>query len=260
MKRSTLSLLLTGAILLIGGGILWMVIFAPRLRQRAQAPTPGPATSTPETPPSATEVRYDALNVYLTAPAVMPSGAVRVELTLVKATLIRSDGVEASVFDGVQRVMLQAGSIEKVLSEAVPRGAWRTLKLEFAPVAQASMPDGSVTTALVERRVFTLSIQADLPVSRSLAVFARVPLGPELKDAGSAKTADILPDAQPAETYVFGSFQLDPRGRGNLWTTPEASLPAAIKADLGFDIVTKLKGSGGFVSPTGPAVQATPTP
>jgi len=242
MRRSTISLLASAAILAVGSFLVWAFIVAPRLKP---APVPAPAPAAP-TPLKAEEERHGALNLYLAAPENLPSGVTRAELTLIKATLADADGAESPVFSGVQRVMLQSGSAEKALSELVANGSWSRLKLEFSPAAELSMADGSTVAAVLEQRQAVLSFQADLPVSRTLALFARVPLETGLKKAGDTWTADLSPDPQAAERYVFGSFMLDPRGKNGVWTLPHLSLADVVKADLGLDITAVLPGSKGF--------------
>lgn len=253
MKRLTLSLLITAAILIVGAVSIWFIIVAPRLI--APRPTPTP---TPTVTPTAEE-RRGALNLYLTAPEKLPPGALRAELTLVKATLVDDRGAASPVFEGVQRVMLQEGVIQKVLSELIPNHAFRSLRLEFSPAAEISMADGSVVPALVGQRQVVLTFEADVPISRSLALFARVPLEAQLRGTPEAQIADLLTAPQTAESYVFGSFQLDARGRGDLWTVPQPGLASAINADLGLDISTVLQGSQGF-SPAdqGPVTKPSP--
>lgn len=240
MKRSTLSLLAAAAILIIGMLAIWLFIVAPRLKPPAPAPAPAAAL-----PPKAEE-RHGALNLYLAAPERLPTGVSRAALTLSKASIFDDAGVESPVFEGVQRVMLQSGVAEKVLSELIPNGKMRRLKLEFSPAAELSMADGSTIAGLVERREVILSFEADVPVSHSLELFARLPIEPGLKKIGAAWAAELAPDPMPAERYVFGSFLLDPRGRGDLWTLPRLTLSDVIKADLGLDIDASLPGSKGF--------------
>jgi len=247
MKRSTLSLLLTGIILLVGVGLIWVLVVAPRLRPVAYIPTPTPVPNPVPTP--APEERHDALNLYLAAPDPLPAGAERLELTMIKATLVGTDGADVPVFAGVQTVMLQPGVIEKVLSELIPSGRWRRLKLEFSPSAVASMQDGTVTAVLLEKRTAALAFDAELPISKTLAIFARLPVASAFAAAGKTATLDLPTDPATAETYVFGSFMLDKRGTGDLWNVPSPSIAGAVKADLGFDISVTLKGSGGFVAP-----------
>lgn len=250
MKRSTLSTLASVAILVAGGLAIWFLIVAPRLKI---APEPVPTARPPKT-----EAPHGALNLYLAAPASLSAGVARVELTLMKATLVDDLGVESPVFQGAQRVMLQSGVVEKVLSEKVQIGDWSRLKLEFSPAAELSMADGTVTAALVERRQAILSFQADLTASRTLALFAAVPLEPALNKAGKTWTAEILPEPKPAERYVFGSYMLDQRGRGNIWTLSRLTLADIIKADLGLDISSFLPGSKGFNPADRPPLKESP--
>src|SRR5687768_13804809 len=118
MKRMTISLIVTAVILAVGTAVIWMLFTSPRPQ-----PTPPPVTTPPVTEPEPEPTARDAaLNLYMTAPATLPTGAGRVELTLVKASVSRADGEETAFFEGNQRVVLQEGSIEKVLSERIPTG------------------------------------------------------------------------------------------------------------------------------------------
>lgn len=255
MKRSTLAISLSVLLLIAGALAIWFLIVAPRLK-------PGPAVTPPPVttpPPNAVRQMHGALNVYLAAPEQMPAGVTRAELTLVKATLIDdADGTESTAFTGAQRVTLQANIAEKALSELVGNGSWTRLKLEFSPAAEMSMDDGTTIATLVDRRETTLTFQADLPISRTLALLARVPLEPALKNVEGTWTANVSPGPQKAESYVFGSFLLDPRGKSDVWTLPQMTLAEAIKADLGLDITTVLKGSQGFSPATDQPVVAPP--
>ncbi len=249
MKRSTLSLLISAAIFAVGLVLIWFLIVAPRFKPAA--PTPVPTVP----PPAKTEERHGALNLYLTAPVALPSGATGAEVTLVKAALVDGNGREASVFEGAQKVMLRPDAVEKTLSVLVPNRTWERLILEFSPAAEIPMADGTTIATVVERRRAVLSFHEDLPVSRSLALLARLPLAPALRKIGAVWAADIVPDPQAAESHVFGSFFLDARSVGALWMLPHARLSDVLKADLGLDIGVSLPGSKGF----GPADQAPAT-
>jgi hypothetical protein len=250
MKRVTVSVLISAAMLIAGCAVIWFFIVGPRLK----APPPPAPIPAPVVQPKPVEHR-SVLNVYLTAPETLPSGAVSAELTLVKAAIVDGKGAETPVFTGVQRVMLQAGVIQKVLSEPLPEGSWKSLKLEFSEAALFSMSDRSVVSAMLGRRQAVLSFDADLPASNSLALFARFPLDPNLIGTGEAHIANLLTEPRSSETHVFGTLLLDPRGRGDLWTVTDPSLAQAILSDIGLDIVTVLPGSQGF----SPAVQVPET-
>src|SRR5689334_8399972 len=96
MKRMTISLIATAVIVVVGAALIWLLLAS--LRE----PSAPPAVTPPETG-SATEPEPDlhgALNLYLTAPPQLPAGAGRVELSLVKAALVRADGKESTFFEG----------------------------------------------------------------------------------------------------------------------------------------------------------------
>lgn len=246
----TISLLVTVAILVAGTAAIWM-LFTSRRPQPAPPATTPPVTEAEPEPAKAFDA---ALNLYLTAPAAMPAGAGRVEMTLVKASLLDADGKETTFFEGSQRVVLQEGAIEKVLSERIPAGRWTRLKLTFSPAADLSFADGRPDAgALAERREAVLAFDAEVAASRTLALFARAPLEAASGEAGGVITLNFSPEPAAAELYVFGSFFLDPRGRGGLWNVASPSLAAVVKEDLGFDITRQLPGSSGFVpAPTAP--------
>ncbi len=255
MKRSTFSLLLAAAILVVGGLALWFFLIAPRLGHPSKT---GPATSTVEVP-LAQKPRNAALNLYLAAPAALPTNVVRAELTLVKATVTDADGLEVAFFEGNQRVMLQTDIVEKTLSERIPAGHWNRLKLEFSPAAELAMKDESVEAVLLGKKTATFAFDAKVPTSGSLALFAALPLERETLAAGGATVANVSDKAQTAESFVFGGFLLDPRGRGNVYTLKNATLASVIKKDLGFDITLVKTGSSGF-TPAAGQPSATPPP
>jgi len=244
MKRMTLSLLVTAAIVVAGTAAIWMLFTSRRLPPAPPVTTPPAAEPEPEPAKP-----FDAaLNLYLTAPAAMPAGAGRVEMTLVKASLLDASGKETAFFEGSQRAVMQEGAVEKLLSERVPAGRWTRLKLTFSPAADLSYADGRPDAgALIERREAVLSFEAETAASRTLALFARAPLEAASGEAGGVITLNFSPEPAAAEQYVFGSFFLDPRGRGGIWNVASPSLAAVVKEDLGFDITRQLPGSSGFV-------------
>jgi len=250
----TMSLIATAAIVAIGAAVIWFLI----VRRPAPAPVAPPVTAEPA-PAEAEPEFHGALNLYLTAPERLPAGAGRVELTLIKASLARADGKDIAFFEGSRRVVLQEGVTEKVLSELIPNGRWNRLKLTFSPVADLAYADGRPAgSALLERREAALSFDADVPISRTLALFARAPLEAESGMAGGVVTIDLSQEPQQAERYVFGAFLLDPRDRGDIWSIASPSLAAVVKEDLGFDITRQETGSSGFVQAEGEP--STPTP
>lgn len=252
----TISLVVTAAILVAGALALWLILSPLRL-----PPSVPPVTEPPtEQPGEEPEAAFNgALNLYVTAPDRLPAGAGRVELSLVKAAIAGADGKETVFFEGSRRVMLQQGVTEKLLSERIPNGRWTRLKLTFSPVADLAFADGRPgASALVERYEASLSFDAEVPVSRTLALFARVPLEEASGDAEGTATLNVSAEPQPAERYVFGAFLLDPRDHGDLWNIESPTLAKAVKEDLGFDITRVQTGSTGFVPATG--VPSTPAP
>jgi hypothetical protein len=250
----TISLIASAAILALGALAIALLL----ARRAPEAPVPAPPIEEPA-PPETEDVMHGALNLYLTAPERLPSGAARAELTLVKAALARGDGTERTFFEGARRLMLQEGVTEKILSERVPNGRWTRLKLTFSPVADLAYADGRpAAAAILERREATLSFEAEIPVSRTLALFARTPLESDSGDAAGTPVLNLVPDPRPAERYVFGGFLLDPRDRGEIIVVPSPTLASVVKEDLGFDIGRQETGSTGFVPAD--AAPASPTP
>lgn len=239
----TISLIATGVILAIGAMALWFLFAS--LRARPAAPT----QETPEAAAPAPEPEWHgALNLYLAAPERLPGGAARVELSLIEASLMGADGNAKKIFEGSRRLTLQQGVTEKILSELIPNGRWTRLKLTFSPVADLAYADGRPAAGgLLERREALLSFDADVPASRTLALFARAPLEPEAGEAAGATTLNLAAEPRPAERYVLGGFLIDPRGRGDVWSIETPSLAAVVKADLGLDITRRETGSSGFV-------------
>ncbi len=238
----TISLIGTAAILAIGALVIWFMVAT----RPAPVPAPPPPVEEPEAPEP--EEQHGALNLYLAAPERLPAGAARVELTLIEASLARTDGTERIFFQGSRRLVLQQGTVEKLLSERIPNGRWSRLKLTFSPVADLSYAGGRPSAAaLLERREASFSFDAEVPVSRTLALFARTPLETESGTAGATPSLNLLPDPVPAERHVFGAFLLNPRDRGDIWTIAAPTLAAVVKEDLGFDITRQETGSTGFV-------------
>jgi hypothetical protein len=253
MKRMTISLIATAAIVVVGTFVIWTLFTAPRPEGPAVEPptTEPPPTTQPETPPLAFDA---ALNLYLAAPARLPAGAGRVELKLTEAAFVRADGTEAVFFDGSRKVVLQDGVVEKAMSEKIPVGHWSRLKLTFSPAADLSYADGRPdAAALVERREAILAFDAEVTASRTLALFVRAPLEARAGAAEGLVTLDFSAQPASAESYVFGAYLLDARGRGDIWNIADPSLAAAVQADLGFDITRQLSGSSGFVPAPSPA-------
>lgn len=243
MKRSTLSLLLTIIILVIGGGALWLLLIAPRLGLFPYIPKKLPvisATSTPET------ANNSALNLYVAAPPGLPNGAQRAELTLVKATVTDADGRSAVFFQGVQRTMLQAGFAQEALSERIPAGRWTKLSLDFSPAAELAYADGTVKAVLLGKKRAEFGFDAKVGVSQSLAVLAIMPFESAVVGADKALIANLAATPRTAETYVFGGFMLEPRDRGEILAIDQPKLVSVIKKDFGFDISVVKPGSSGF--------------
>ncbi len=257
MKRSTFSLILAAAILATGACALWFFLIAPRLGIAplpwTRRPVAGPTTETPVAPEKA---RNSVLNLYLASSSNLPDGAMRAELTLTKAVLASADGKSDVVFAGAQRVMLQLGIVEKVLSEKILDARWTRLTLEFSPAAELAYANGNVKATLLEKKTATLTFDATVGVSRSLALYAVVPLERNVTTADKAVIARVDSTARPADVYVFGGFLLDPRGRGDLFTLNQPSLFNVIKEDLGFDLSVVKPGSKGF-TPAGNQPSAT---
>lgn len=238
----TISLIATAIIVALGALVIWlMVARRGALPPAAPGPAPGPA-------PAEEEPMHGALNLYLTAPALLPAGAARVELTLVKAALGRGDGTERTFFEGSRRLMLQDGTTEKLLSDVIPNGRWTRLKLTFSPVAELAYADGRpATPAVLGRREAALSFDAEVPISRTLALFARLPIGEASGALEGATTLELPGEPVAAERYVLGGFLPDPRDRGEILVVAAPTLASVVREDLGLDITRALEGSTGFV-------------
>lgn len=244
MKRSTFSILLAAGLLVLCAA-LWLLFIAPRygLPPYGKKTSFSPATTTP----IATEkARNSALNLYLAPPPALPDGAIRVELTVVKAQVEDASGAMTVFFEGVQRVMLQPNSVQKVLSERIPDGRWTRLSLEFSPAAELAYEDGTVKAALMGKKKAEFTFNETVGVSRSLAVFGVLPIEPDVITAEKALVANVSADPRPGQTYVFGGFLLEPRGRGDIFNISNPTLTGVIKEDLGFDLTIVKTGSSGF--------------
>ena len=106
---------------------------------------------------------------------------------------------------------------------------------------------GRTVAALLQRREALLAFDAELPVSRTLALFAEAPLEPDAFLASETLTLNVAAAAREAELYVLGGFHLDPRGRGDVYVLDDADLAAVVKEDIGLDITRKGTGSSGFI-------------
>ena len=244
MKRSTFSIFLTIA-LLAACAVLWLLFIAPRfgLPPYGKKLPASPATTTPETPVKASN---SAINLYLAPPPVLPDGASRAELTLVQASVTDAAGASVVFYNGVQRVMLQPGAVQKVLSERIPDGRWTRLTLEFSPAAELAYANGNVKAALMGKKTVVFAFDETVGVSRSLAVFGIVPIEQDVIAAEKALVANLSGDPRPGQTYVFGGFLLEPRGRGDIFNISNPTLVSVIKDDLGFDLTVVKPGSSGF--------------
>lgn len=196
------------------------------------------------------------MNLYLAPPTTLPDGAARAELVLVKAEVADASGSTAVFFEGVQRVMLQPNSVQKVLSERIPDGRWTRLTLHFSPAAELAYADGNVKAALMGKKTAVFTFDETVGVSRSLAVFGALPIESEVMLAEKTLIANLSADPRPGQTYVFGGFLLEPRGRGDIFNISNPTLVSVIKDDLGFDLTVVKTGSQGF-TPAGEQPSAT---
>ncbi len=257
MKRSTFSLLLALAVLAICA-FAWLLFLAPHfgLPPYAKTIVTEPPASRPE---SLEKARNSALNLYLAPPETLPGDATRAELTLVKAEIADDAGASVAFFNGAQRVMLQPGAVQKVLSERIPDGRWTRLTLEFSGASELAYANGDVKPALLERKTAAFVFDETVGISRSLAVFGRLPIEPDVAVAEKTLVANIGADSRPSQTYVFGGFFLEPRGRGDVFNIDNPTLNSVIVEDLGFDLTIVKTGSQGFTPAGSQPSAATPT-
>lgn len=194
---------------------------------------------------------YAVLNAYVASPEALPGGALRYEMTVVKAALER-EGSEAVFFEGARRLMLQPGTVEKLLSEKVPQGRWERLRLTFSPAAETIDASGKSFAGLVEAREIVIALPTELKTGRTLSFVTRL-RAPIAADRGGAVALSFQTMLLDAETYELGGAFLDTRGRGEIFTLSAPSLANIIDADLGLDITaaSALPGSEGFVPPNG---------
>ncbi|WKZ29074.1 MAG: hypothetical protein QY323_06135 [Patescibacteria group bacterium] len=256
MQRKKIALFLSLAALALVA-LLWFLLIAPRYGLPPFG-KPAPTAPTTPTPEVVEKERHAALNLYLAPPTTIADNAARAELTLLKATVSADDGKTAVFFTGAQRVMLQPGAVQKVLSERIPDGRWTRMTLEFSPAAELAYANGDVKAALLEKKQTLFTFDAQVGISRSLAVFGVVPLEAKVMATEKALLANLSADTQPAQTFVFGGFLLEPRGRGDVFNIENPTLASVIKEDLGFDITIVLPGSSGFQPATGSAPAQTP--
>ena len=248
MKRSTQSILLAAAILVIGGAVIvWMVIRFRLIPSPAPAPAPAPA--------ALTEEKYSAVDLYIAGPADGPASVDRVELTLLKATATRKDGKTFTVTEKPVRIELQRDVMQKAVNDLLPEGPYGTLTLTFAPTGQLVPKSGAPTLLYLPKPSFDIDLGAAIPRSRTLAALVHMKLeGFGVKENVATFT---LPSPLTAETYVLGGIYVNARWLGNVLSASAPTIASAIKADLGIDIapVSGQTGSPGYTPPT-----SNPTP
>jgi hypothetical protein len=256
MRRSRAVALLVAFALLVASGLAAFFL----LRRPAPAPVP-PAPPPASAPAKGPADWHGVLNLYLTPLGALPAGTTRVELTLTEAELLDEAGNAVNVVRSARRLMLQPGTVEKLLNDRVPNGAWASVRLTFSPAGQVSGIDGTSLPVLVERRTVTIPLGADIPVSRTLAAFARLQLEPEVKRAAGVPTIGLAPLVPKADVFLLGGFFATPRGPGQIYVIAEPTLAAAVMKDLKLDITAKAESTTGvqFVpaagAPAAPAVR-----
>jgi hypothetical protein len=258
MKKS-LKIVASAALVIAVLALAWFFLVAPRLK---------PPTAPPKAPPTAptaaqlSDDKYSALSLYLASPGSAPSNLARVELTLTKVEITRNDGHIFTVSDQGVRVMLQKDTAMKVVNDLVPAGPYGKLKLHFAPTGTLVTDTGAAQIIFLPIQDVEVSLEADLPTSRTLAALTRIDLSSRLGAQNGVATF-TLPAKLEAETYVLGGIFRNSRSVGNAWSLPNATLVTAVKQDLNLDIASKagLTGTTDFVpaaaapNPVAPAVK-----
>ena len=248
MKRSTQSILLAAAILVVGGAlIVWAVIRFRLIPSPAPAPAPAPA--------GLTEEKYSAVDLYIAGPSDGPDSVDRVELTLLKAAATRKDGKTFTVAETPVRIDLQRDAMQKAVDDLLPEGPYGTLTLTFAPTGQLVPKSGAPTLLYLPKTTLDIDLNAAIPRSRTLAALVHLKL--EGFGAKENVATFTLPAALTAETYVLGGIYVNARSLGNVLAGHAPTIGSAIKTDLGIDItpVPGETGSPGYTPPT-----SNPTP
>ena len=256
MKRSSISIIVAAAILLIGGGVLYVLITGRlRLPVGPSAP-PGQPTQETGAPKVADEIPRAAFGLYFLGPDADVDRAQRVELTLLSATLKRKDGKEFPVYSGRLTVIVQRDAAEKLFAELVPAGEYGELKLTFQPSALIVAADGSAAPAFLPQDELTLKLTETLAQGRTMAALMRLGFADAFGIQNNVPTFRI-PAESEAETTTFGGVFASKKGYGSILSPAAKTLSSLIKADTGMDISPKVPqgGSEGYTPPSIPSPQ-----
>lgn len=243
MNRRAAALIAAG-LLLIALGILFFFLARPR---------PAPVVPEPEleAPAGLPADRHAVLNLYFGTPFVLRD-VERLELTILRVDAVSDGGIEYPVSETAARVMAARGVAQKVASAAVYQGGLERLRLTFGPTARLFRAGGGQELAFLPNVRMDVLVNAEIPVSRTLAVLLAFPPNAALGDRNGTPTV-ILPDEARGETFLLGGYLLNPRDAGQILEPETNDLAGIIKADLGFDIRPREgeRGSAGFAPAPG---------
>jgi len=250
MKRSHLAIISSFLILLIGGfGLYWFLV-----RPRLAPPTTIPPSEKPViTKPAAPESPLAVLNLYLAGPTAVTGKVARVEMTLIGAEISSADGKTESILKNQVRLVVQKDVVEKVIAAIIPSGQAGELTLKFLPSAKIISTDGSVMTAFLPSTTTKVGLNA-APPSGTIAALVRFDLDGRFGVKNNVPTY-TPPETVKADMASMGGAMLDDRSIGNIFSLPNATITAAVKADTGLDVSagSGASGSSGYVPPTKPA-------
>jgi hypothetical protein len=228
--------------------VLAAILLAVYLRKRVGPPSIEPPVTAPPAETDSTDL-HAAFDLYLAGAIEGGDRVDRVELTLMKATVMRLDGKEFPVMDKAIGVALQGGVIQKAATAMIPAGDYTVMNLEFAPSGRIIAKDGTILPAFLPVTKLSASVGTKLPISRTLASLIVIPV-----DAvGTRNNAPIftLPEKTAADSAVLGGIFMNVRSIGNVWTAETLDIETAVMQDLHIDLTRKTsQGSPGFVPAT----------
>ena len=256
MKRPLLWVI--AAVLVIAAGVAAYFLFLkPLIAPKTGAPTSQTGGATPPVVKAKPDDYNSAIDLYLAGPDDAPAAISRVELTLIKAEVTRNDKKTFKVFEGATRIVVQKGVTEKALNELMPAGAYGTLALTFLPTGAIVAADGSSQSAFLPNRVLTIDLTQEIPISRTLALLARLDLAASRFGLQSGVPTYILPATLTDESYVLGGIFRNSARIGDLWQIANPNLAEVVHQDLNLDIRPK---SGLTGTPSFGAATASPNP
>ena len=251
-KRNILIIL--ALLFAIGAFLIW------RYFLKAYLPSPGSKIPTASTgiitkpAPNLVENFYAGVNMYLSGPDVPVTGMSRLELTLVKAEVVRNDAKTFTVFEGATKLIVEKGISQKALNVLMPAGPYGKLILTFLPTASLVAVDGKPQTAFLPNRTVTIDMKETVPESRTLTSLVHLDLDQSRFGIKSGVPTYQLPPTLEAEKYLLGGIFKNDNAIGSVWQLTKPTLATVVQRDLNLNIAPKqeLPGTPGYTPPTAP--------